>query len=185
MPPDTFDESGWATGVVSALPMSESFALVSPDPSSRVDPGRWAHQARTAVRAVLDLAQPKRYPSATLPLSDVAWLSIVALDDIEQRPPTRVRLVTMPLDRTPDVRAGAAAAAEAIGGAGFDVLVTRGQRLWQVESAVEPGGDERAPLAVAAVLAAVFLAPIVPPGGGTIFGLKTARLRLEALGWRV
>jgi len=38
---------------------------------------------------------------------------------------------------------------------------------------------------VAAVLASLFLAPIVPPGGGAIFGVKGARERLVALGLRV
>jgi hypothetical protein len=182
--PYVFDANGWATGAISPLPTAQSFSLLAPEPSPRIDAGRWAHQARTSLRAVLELAQPKRYPSATMPLADAVHVTVVHLDAVETARPTQVLVLTLPLDRAPAVRAAAVAGAEAIGGAGFDVLVTRGQRLWQVSDAVEEGGDRRAPLAVAAMLAAVYLAPIVPPGGGTIFGLKTARQRLEALGWR-
>jgi hypothetical protein len=76
------------------------------------------------------------------------------------------------------------AAARAIGGAGFDALVLRARRVWQVWEWVPEGGDARAPLVVAAVLASLFLAPIVPPGGGAIFGVKGARERLASLGVR-
>jgi hypothetical protein len=183
----TFDESGWAEGAIEPLAVAEAFSLLSPEASSRIDAGRWAHQARTSVRGLLELAQPKRYPSATLPLADAAFVDIVHLDQVgasdETPRKTRVLVLTMPLDRAPAARAAAVKGAEAIGGAGFDVLVGRGQRLWQV-SGVQEGDDARAPLAVAAVLAAVLLAPIVPPGGGTIFGLKGARVRLEQQGWR-
>jgi hypothetical protein len=95
-----------------------------------------------------------------------------------------VLVVTVPVERAPSVRAAANRGAAAIGGAGMDVLVARARRLWQVRAAVPEGGDARAPLAVAAVLASVHGAPIVPPDEVTIFGVKGARLRLEARGWR-
>jgi hypothetical protein len=49
---------------------------------------------------------------------------------------------------------------------------------------VGEGENELAPLALAGVLASLLLAPIVPPGAGTIFGVKGARERLSAAGWR-
>ena len=39
-------------------------------------------------------------------------------------------------------------------------------------------------VALATVLASVLLAPILPPRGDTVFGVKTARSRLALLGWR-
>jgi len=177
------DANGWAVGIVDPMPVEHAWSLVSPEPSSRVDAGRWAHQARTFFGAIVELQDPKSYPSATLPLADAGVLEIRRIATIDTEPPSRVFFSTLPLDRAPAVRAAAMRGAEAIGGAGFDVLVQRGQRLWQVQDAA-PGGDPRAPLAVAALIASVFLAPILPPGGGTLFGVKGARERLERLGWR-
>jgi hypothetical protein len=177
-----WDENGWASGLVEPLQPDRSFALLAPEPGSRIDEGRWAHLARTSVRAVLQLSPAKRYPSATQPMVDVALVRVRHLDRLEEGPaPRDVEVVTVPLERAPAVRALALRGAEAIGGAGFDVLVGRGQRLWQVAARDEQDVEA---LAVVAVLAAALLAPVVPPGGGTIYGLKGARVRLEALGWR-
>jgi hypothetical protein len=66
----------------------------------------------------------------------------------------------------------------------MDVLVTRATRVWQIADAVAQGGNALAPLALAGVLASLLLAPIVPPGATTIFGVKGARERLSAAGWK-
>jgi hypothetical protein len=164
------DENGWASGAVAALPLAEAWTLLSPDASARVDAARWAHQARTFFQQALSVAQDKRYPAGTFPLADA--LDVEALG-------ARVRVVTLPADRCPEALRAGALGAQAIGGAGFDALVPRTRRVWQIVGTSEP-----APLLVAAVLASLFLAPVVPPGGGTIFGVKGARERLAALGVR-
>ncbi|MFT3768372.1 MAG: hypothetical protein QM820_23235 [Minicystis sp.] len=181
MRPSTLDENGWAVGPIAALPIAEAWTLLSPDPDARVDAPRWAYQALTFFKARLAVVQEKRYPSGTLPLADVVDLDLGKRDDAAA---TRVTVVTLPVDRAPEAMKAGAAGAKAIGGAGFDALVPRTRRVWQVRATIEGEGDERAPLLAAAVLASVFLAPLVPPGGGTIFGVKGARQRLEALGWR-
>jgi hypothetical protein len=61
------------------------------------------------------------------------------------------------------------------------VLVARAKRIWQVSKEVAHGEDRNAPLRIAAILASVLLAPIVPPEGDTIYGVKGARERLERL----
>ena len=66
----------------------------------------------------------------------------------------------------------------------MDVLVGRAKRVWQIAAAVGEGENALGPLALAGVLASLLLAPIVPPGAGTIFGVKGARERLGAAGWR-
>ncbi len=151
-----------------------------PEPDARVDAARWAHQAETFFRLRFVVVQAKRYPSGTLPIADRVEVDVAPRGDENA---TRVLVVTVPVDRAPEALAAGAAGARAIGGAGFDALVLRTRRVWQVRERVE-AGDARAPLAVAAVLASLFLAPVVPPGGGTIFGVKGARERLAALGWR-
>jgi len=180
MPTFTLDENGWAVGPVAAIAIADAWTLLSPEPDARVDAPRWAHQAATFFRATLAVVGDKRYPSGTLPLADRVELDVGRRGEAT----TRVVVVTVPVDRAPEAMKAAAAGARAIGGAGFDLLVPRTRRVWQVRAAIEGEGDERAPIVAAAVLSSLFLAPVVPPEGGTIFGVKGARLRLEELGWR-
>jgi hypothetical protein len=177
-----FDDNGWARGAVAPLDPGEAWTLLAPEPDALVDAPRWAHQARTFFRTALTVVQAKRYPSGTLPLADLFELDLATAADGGA---TRVLVVTVPADRAPEALAAGAAGARAIGGAGFDALVPRTRRVWQVRAKLGPaGGDPRAPLAAAAILASILLAPIVPPEGGAIFGVKTARERLAARGWR-
>src|SRR5688500_15155830 len=113
-----WDDNGWASGLVEPLPSDQSYALLAPEPASRIDEARWAHLARTSVRAVLELSPAKRYPSATMPLVDVVRVRIRHLDRLEEGPAAReVEVVTVPLERAPAVRALARRGAAAIGGA--------------------------------------------------------------------
>jgi hypothetical protein len=171
-----FDENGWARGAVGPLAPGEAWTLLSPEPDARVDAARWAHQAEKFFRVQLAVVQEKRYPAGTLPIADRVEIDVAIGAET-----TRLLVVTVPADRAPEALAAGAAGARAIGGAGFDALVLRTKRVWQVREQVD-AGDARAPLVVAAVLASLFLAPIVPPAGGTIFGVKGARERLAAQG---
>jgi hypothetical protein len=176
------DENGWARGAVVPLPVGEAWTLLSPEPSARVDAARWAYQAeRFFGRARVTVVQDKRYPAGTVPLADRVEVDVGTGSEGER---VRVLVVTVPADRAPEALSAGAAGARAIGGAGFDALVPRTRRVWQVCERPAGPGDPRAPLVVAAVLASLFLAPIVPPGGGAIFGVKGARERLASLGLR-
>jgi hypothetical protein len=61
--------------------------------------------------------------------------------------------------------------------AGLAQLARRCPTVWLVAT---DGDDDRVALRVAAILAGVFLGPIVAPDGGAIFGPKTAREKLES-----
>lgn len=174
--PFEVDENGWATGMIAPLAIGDAWTLLSPEPDARVDAARWAHQASAFFRVDLAIPRDKRYPSGTLPLADMVLVDVAA----RGAEPSSVLVVTVPVDRAPHAIKAGIEGARAIGGAGFDALVPRARRVWQVRGAAE----DRAALAVTAVLASLLLAPIVPPGGGAIFGVKGARQRLEALGWR-
>ncbi len=176
-----FDEQGWATGIVVPFSIASSWTLLAPEGDARVDAARWAHQADTFFRATLRVVQEKRYPAGTLPIVDAVEIEI-APRGVETM--TRVLVVTLPIDRLPAAQRAGEAGARAIGGAGMDVLVGRAKRVWQIAGAVAEGENELGPLALAGVLASLLLAPIVPPGAGTIFGVKGARERLSAAGWR-
>ncbi len=169
-----FDENGWLIGDVAPYSTTAAYSLLAPDASTMLNGERLRRQAAKFFRFELSLVSAKRYPGGGWPRSDRAWLSLTY-----QGTQHRVEVVTMPLDRAPDVREVAAATAARVG-AGFDVLVGRAVRLWQVPGA----GDDVAPLAVTAVLASLLLAPVLPPEGDAIFGVKTARERLEKLGMR-
>ncbi len=175
-----FDPHGWALEPIEVMPISSAYTLFSPDLSARIDIAALAHKARTFFATTLEIDPVKAYPNERVPDSDAVHIEIKPLGKSQSPgPPTRVFVVTWPLTRDPSFRSFGDAAAEAIGGAGMDVLVTRAKRIWQVSATPTTGPDVHAPLRVAAILAAVLLAPIVPPEGHTIYGVKGARERLE------
>ena len=156
------------------LPTESAFTVYSPEPGTRVDSARWAHQARTFLDARVDVRDVMGGTT-----SDIATV------EIDVGPPvgaaTRIAVRTFPISETPELIAAAERGVAAIGGAGFDALVARATRVWQVPREVP--GDPRTPLVLAAVIASVLLGPIVPPDEVTIFGVKGARMRLQARGW--
>jgi hypothetical protein len=176
-----FDEQGWAMGILEPMAIATAWTLLAPEPDARVDAVRWAQQAETFFRATLRVVQEKRYPAGTLPIVDAVEVEIAPRGAAST---TRVLVVTLPIDRAPTAKRAGEAGARAIGGAGMDVLVARATRVWQIADAVAEGGNALAPLALAGVLASLLLAPIVPPGAATIFGVKGARERLSAAGWK-
>lgn len=132
-----------------------SWLLFSPDAAERLDAASVARQARAFFDVEL------RVEEASIA---IAGEGAVAIE-------------SAPVAEAAAALALADEAARAIGGAGFDALLKRARRVWFVRGAAD---DARA-LLVSAVLASVLLAPIVPPGGGAIFGVRGARARLEAL----
>ncbi len=176
---DGFDENGWASDAVSAEPVARSWTLMSPEDSSRMIEARWAHQARRFFSAALTLRPTKHYPGNGWPLADRAIVQLTAAGGER----SEVTLLTLPLARAPLTMVAAKRAVAAIGGAGFDALLPRTQRVWQV--AAEPcSGDPRGPLLLGAILASLLLAPLLPPTADAIFGVKGARERLHAAGLR-
>jgi hypothetical protein len=161
--------------------VSEAWSLLAPDARPLVDPARWSQQARTLLAAEVTPVELEVDAGGEL-CSHARFV----LDVAPLRAParaTQVQLVTLPLEAAPEVQAAARLGVAAIGGAGFDVLLERARRLWQVHTVPLSGPETRAPLVVAALLAFVLYAPLLPPGGGAIGGLKFARTRLEAQGW--
>jgi hypothetical protein len=160
------------------LPVDGAWCLFSPELAARADLPRWRQQAATFFDA--DLAAVQTLSDPVLPSAAALELDVTSL---RGGGPTRVRVVTVALDEAPALLAHAELAVAAIGGAGFDALLRRARRLWQVQARPVGGGDPRAPLVVTAVLASVLLAPVVPPGERTAFGVRGARVRLMDAGW--
>jgi hypothetical protein len=171
MAPVTSDE-GWTISDCDALQVAGGITLFSPNPSSTFEPAAWRGAAERffRLRWVLFGARPSpARPSTALEL------------DVRRRDGVggTVRLSTLPIERAPELMRAAEAAARAMGGAGFDVLLTRARRVWQISAADD--AHPVAPLATAAVGAFVLLAPVLPPAGDVLFGVKGARERFEAM----
>lgn len=156
------------------------WTLFAAEAEARIDLPLWTAQARSLVRAQLALVEVITDPGGRLPRE--ATVTFLIRHESDTLKASGVRVHTLPLTDLPRASEVASDAVRAIGGAGMDFLVARAQRVWMVETG--HSRDVRAPLAVAAVLAGVLLAPIVPPEGGVIFGLKTARTKLETQGWK-
>lgn len=173
-----FNSHGWAEEPVAALPVDSAYTLFSPDAAARVDIAVLANKARTFFGTALEIDPVKAYPEGRTPGADVVHVEIRALGK-NHASYARIFVVTWPLERDPGIVQWGETAAHAIGGAGMDVLVARAKRIWQVSHELVSGDDAQGPLRVAAIFAAVLLAPIVPPQGDTIYGVKGARERLE------
>jgi hypothetical protein len=173
-----FDSHGWAVERVPAFSVDAAYTLFSPETSARVDIAQLANKARTFFATALEIDPVKAYPDGRTPETDALYIEIKPMGKSILLP-TRVYIVTFPLEREPHFRNIGDAAALAIGGAGMDSLVAKTKRIWQVSKNIENGDDSWAPLRISAILAAVLLAPIVPPEGGTIYGVKGARERLD------
>jgi hypothetical protein len=176
-----FDAFGWAKDPINPLVPSSAYTLFSAEGSARIDIAPLAHKARTFFATALEIDPVKAYPEGRTPRADAMFVDVKPLGKPDASP-TRVFVVTWPLDDHPAFRGIGEEAAQAIGGAGMDVLVARAKRIWQVSTQPDHGPDAHVSLRVAAILASVLLAPIVPPEGRTIYGVKGARERLEKIG---
>lgn len=171
-----FDASGWLSGALSLVPAEAAYALFLPDEGARLAiEALVPHGARLGFD--LTMEPTKRFAHGASPRSDAAWITGRAADGVEGT----VALRLAPVERAPGLVKEGLAAAAAIGGAGMDALVRRARRVLQVERSPREG-DARIALVVACACAGAYLAPILPPERGALFGLKGARERLLALG---
>jgi hypothetical protein len=63
---------------------------------------------------------------------------------------------------------------------GLSMLAKRCKTLWLIAPAFSSGEDERAALLLSAIVASVVLGPIIPPSHDELYGVKTARIKLES-----
>ncbi len=139
---------------------AEAYLVFSQRPDTGVDLAGWdAHARRFFGAAVTTSAEGDRL--AVTPREEVAALRVV-----KARPATA------------EDHALAAAAEARMGGGGLGSLAQRCPTVWEVVREAEP---DPAALRVAALLSGVLLGPVVDPGVPEIFGVKTAREKLERL----
>jgi len=120
--------------------------------------------------AKLGLTVEKRY-GATAPAVDAARV-VLACDDGTA---SGTRLC-FGRPATPDDWAAATAAESAQQSSGMSLLAQRCRTVWLVTRETD---DDRVALTIAAIFASTLLGPILSPAGDELFGVRTARLKLE------
>lgn len=155
-----------------ALAPDARFLVFSQAEGACFDVARWREQAARFFAAKLGFTHEKR-ATATPPLVDAARVVVAA----ERANGTRL-VIGRP--REPSDLACAEDGELRAGGGGLAELARRCGWVYVIEAS---GPDDRVSLTCAAILASVALGPIVSPDG-RIFGVRTARLELEASGYR-
>ena len=140
-----------------------------------IDVDAWNAQAERFFSTRIGLADEKRWPPGPPPQTDEARFVVAPRDEAPG-----IRAVSAAPRRESDLALAVEAEATARGG-GLADLARRCPMVWRV--AREHDGDTLA-LGLAAILASVLLGPIVDPDGPQIFGVKTAREKLERLARR-
>lgn len=147
---------------------SAAFTVFSQTPAVMLDVAALKNHATRFFAAKLGLTVEKKY-GAFLPSTDAARV-VLATDDGSA---SGTRLCFGRRAEPADV----AAAEHADGGAsGMALLAQRCPTVWLVTF---ENDDDKVALGIAAIFASVMLGPILPPKGDELFGVRTARLKLE------
>jgi hypothetical protein len=151
------------------LEASASFMVFSQTPHAMIDREAWERKAATFFARRIGLVVPKAYGSEP-PTSDAALVVIAGPEGQGS-----LRLIAgRPTELSDIVRAQQAERLGAVG-SGLVDLAKRCPNVWLVEAS---SADDSSALAIAAILALVYLGPIVPPSGAELYGVRTARMKL-------
>lgn len=155
-------------------PPEASFSVFAQARDASVDIDAWNRHAERFFATRIGLTEERRGPAATL---DVVGFVVAPAGG----PPAVRRAFARPAQEEDYARADAAEAHAA--GAGLARLARRCGMVWLVEredGAREDVPPDRAALLLAAILASVLLGPILDARARELFGVKTARAKLEA-----
>lgn len=149
---------------------ASAFTVFAQRPRPTLDVSSLKVQAGRFFSARLGLTVEKRYGVA-LPVADAAH--VVLASEGDETNGTRLAY-----GRRADAADVAAAeqAERAQGTYGMALLARRCETVWLVACESD---DDRVALTIAAVIASTLLGPILPPAGDELFGVRTARMKLE------
>lgn len=168
---ELLDENGiLRPGALPSPARTAAFTVFSQQPSPILDIGRLKQQAARFFGAKVGLTVEKKF-SGYLPKEDAGNV-VLAMNDGSA---AGTRLV-VGRARTDADLAVAENAERVANTTGMALLAQRCPSLWLV---VFENENDRVALTIAAIFASVFLGPILPPGGDELFGVRTARLKLE------
>jgi hypothetical protein len=151
---------------------ASAFTVFAQRRDARVEAEIWRRHAAQFFDAELRLGRPKSY-RFDAPDTDAAQVAVST-----QANPETTRLCYGRPRTDDDLRAADDADVRA-GAAGLGKLAQRCHTVWLV---VTEGDPDRPALLLAAILASVVLGPILSPDGDRLFGVRTARLKLEGSG---
>ena len=167
------DDDGYLRSASQApLALSGAYLVFSQANGVTLDMLAWQRQATRFFQSRVGLALPKK-SGRSVADSDAYLLMVEA----PNTPVARRLLWLRP--RTSDDLDLAQRIESAKGSRGMSDLATRCSGVCLIES---EGPDDRAALVLAGLAASILLGPIVPPTHDEIYGVRTAREKLEALG---
>lgn len=157
-------------GALVAPPRARSYAVFSQRPDVVLDVDRLKQQAERFFATKIGLTVDKSYGS-DIPLVDAARIVVSGGDGTA----SGTRLC---YGRAADsAEVAAAEEAERIQNTtGMALLAQRCPTIWII---VPESEEDRAALTIAAIFASLMLGPIIAPGGQEVFGVRTARMKLE------
>lgn len=157
-------------GALPAPPRARSYSVFSQRPDVVLDIEAIKRQAERFFATKVGLTVDKRY-DGDVPLADVARIVVSGGDGTA----AGTRLCYGRAADSADV-AAAEEAERAQGTSGMALLANRCPTMWII---VPESEEDRAALLLAAIFASTMLGPILAPGGQEVFGVRTARMKLE------
>jgi hypothetical protein len=157
-------------GALVAPPRDRAFTVFAQRPSAVLEMDALKQQAARFFSAKLGWSVDKRY-QGDAPDTDAARI-VIATDD-GSTSGTRI-VFGRPADGA-DV-AAAEEAERTQNTTGMALLAQRCQTVWLV---VVESADDRVALTIAAIFASSMLGPILQPDGKEVFGVRTARMKIE------
>ena len=165
----------WARATGKSDANHATYMVFAQRPDARVEIEAWSAHAERFFATRLGLTAEKRYAPGEVPREDAARFVIAP----EGEAPGIREATARPCDASDLARATMADERVGPGGTGLALLARRCQTVWLVEQALDP--DPLA-LRLATILASIFLGPILDARVPELFGVKTARAKLEAMG---
>ncbi|MBX3228221.1 MAG: hypothetical protein KIT84_26650 [Labilithrix sp.] len=156
-------------GALAPPPLSAGYTVFAQPGTAALDVEALKARAARFFGAKLGLTVEKKY-GFDMPTADAARIVLAADDGTAAG--TRL-CYGRPVERS-DLDAAERGDPNATG---MFLLAQRCPTLWIVSREMD---DDRVALTIAAVMASILLGPILSPGGDELFGVKTARLKLEA-----
>lgn len=159
-------------GALPPPPRARTYAIFSQRPDVMLDIETIKRQGARFFATKVGLTVDKRYGEAP-PITDAARMVVKSNDDSV----SGTRLIYGRAADAADV-AAAEEAERQQGTTGMALLAQRCPTMWLV---VPESDDDRVALTIAAIFASTMLGPILAPSGNEVFGVKTARAKLERL----
>lgn len=168
---ELLDEGGvLRPGALAPVERARAWAVFAQRPDARLDVAALAHQAERFFATKIGLTVDKRYGDRA-PDTDAVRVVVAGGDGTAAGTRLCFGRPALPADV-----AAAEAAERAQQTSGMALLAARCRTIWVI---VPESDEDRTALLIAAIFASTMLGPILSPDGKELFGVRTARLKLE------